>query len=309
MYGNGVKRHARINGATQLDITPTLLTLLGLDVARDMPGRVLEEALEIVAPARRIDTYEREGRRRGTAAGEAEVNDSITAHLKSLGYLENDDTVSPKGDRNLAAIQFAAGHHEEAAEIYARLIESDPENAALYASLAGCLGAMGRYEEALEPLGKSLELEPLNVEAYHNRAVIHERLGDVEAAIADYRTAVRYRPDYEPSVQALLRLTGSSDVRPPRTTAEEAAALLADRARSAAVRGAYPEAMEFLDQAEKVAPEYVVVLQFKANVAYLMGDLDEAQRALEKALEIEPDNALFKNNLEQIRAKSVGADR
>ena len=45
------------------------------------------------------------------------------------------------------------------------------------------------------------------------------------------------------------------------------------------------------------------------NVAYLVGDLDEAQKALEKALEIEPDNALFKNNLEQIKAKRAGTDR
>ena len=274
-----------------------------------MPGRVLLEALAVDAPERRVESYEREGRGAEIATGDPEVNDSIKAHLKSLGYLESDDTVSPKGDRNLAAIHFAAGRHQEAAEIYARLIQSDRENAALYASLAGCLGAMGRYQEALEPLGKSLELEPLNVEAYHNRAVIHERLGDLEAAIADYSTAVRYRPDYEPSVQALVRLTGSSDVRPPQNSAQEEAAQLADRARSAAVRGAYPEAMELLDRAEEVAPDYVVVLQFKANVAYLMGDLDEAQRALEKALEIEPENALFKNNLEQIEAKRAGADR
>jgi predicted AlkP superfamily phosphohydrolase/phosphomutase/Tfp pilus assembly protein PilF len=309
MYGNDVKRHVRINGATQLDITPTLLALLGLDVARDMPGRVLVEALEIAAPERPIDSYEREGRRMGTATGDAAVDDRIKAHLKSLGYLEDDDTVSPEGDRNLAAIHFAAGRHREAAEIYARLIQSDPENASLHASFAGCLGAMGRYEEALEPLGKSLELSPLNIEAYHNRAVIHERLGDIEAAIADYRTAVSYRPDYEPSVRALVRLTGFSDVRSPQTPAEEEAAMLAGRAKNAAVRGAYPEAMELLDQAEEVAPEYVVVLQFKANVAYLVGDLDEAQKALEKALEIEPDNALFKNNLEQIKAKRAGTDR
>jgi len=309
MFGNRIKRHARINEATQLDITPTLLALLGLDVARDMPGRVLVEALEITAPKRLIDSYEVEGRAVEAATGDAEVDDQIKAHLRSLGYLENDGTVSPKGDRNLAAIHFAAGRHREAAEMYTRLVESDPEDGSLHASLAGCLGAMGRYEEALVPLGKSLELNPLNIEAYHNRAVIHERLGNIEAAIADYRTAVRYRPQYEPSNQALVRLTGSSDVRPPQTAAQEEAAMLADRARSATVRGAYSEAMGLLDRAEEVAPEYVVVLQFQANVAYLMGDLDRAQRALEKALEIEPDNALFRNNLDQLELKRPGTDR
>jgi tetratricopeptide (TPR) repeat protein len=309
IYGRDVTRHARIDRATQLDVTPTVLALLDLDVPRDMPGRVLVEALEITAPERTIDSHEREGRRMGTTTGDAAVDDRIKAHLKSLGYLDDDGTVSTEGERNLAAIHFTAGRHQEAAEIYARLLENDPENASLLSSYAGCLGAMGRYEEALEPLGKCLELDPLSIEAYHNRAVIHERLGDRQAAIADYRTAVSYRPDYQPSVQALERLTGSSEVRPPRAPAEEMAAMLAERARDAAVRGAYTEAMKLLEQAEEVAPDYLVVLQFKANVAYLAGDLDAAQEALEKALEIEPDNALFKNNLEQIEARRAGTDR
>ncbi len=309
MYGKDVKRHARLNRATQLDVTPTILALLDLDVARDMPGRVLVEGLEITAPERSVGSYERKGRSTEATTSDAAADDRIMSHLRSLGYLDDDDTLSPRGEHNLAAIQFTAGQYREAAKIYERLLQSEPENASLLTSYAGCLGAMGRYEEALEALGKSLELDPLNIEAYHNRAVIHERLGDREAAIADYRTAVSYRPDYQPSVEALLRLTGSAEVRPPRTPAEEKAAMLADRARNAAVHGAYPEAMKLLERAEEVAPEYVIVLQFKANVAYLAGDLDAAQKALEKALAIEPDNALLRNNLQQINARRAGTER
>lgn len=39
----------------------------------------------------------------------------------------------------------------------------------------------------------------------------------------------------------------------------------------------------------------------RSNVSYLMGDSDAAIAALEKGLEIEPDNALFRQNLEQLR--------
>ena len=42
---------------------------------------------------------------------------------------------------------------------------------------------------------------------YHNRAAIYERQGKREAAIAEYRTAQRYQPQYEPSQQALERLS------------------------------------------------------------------------------------------------------
>jgi predicted AlkP superfamily phosphohydrolase/phosphomutase/Flp pilus assembly protein TadD len=312
LYGNKVKRHSRLDGATQLDIAPTILALLELEVARDMPGRVLTEGLLLTPPPRRIASYEGgpTDRESMPAAAEPEVSQEILDHLRSLGYLDGtSESASPKGERNLAAVHFSAGEYQQAAEIYARLIETDPSDASLYTSLAGCLGAMGRYSEALAPLAKSLELDPLNVEAYHNRAVIHERLGDLPAAIADYQTAVRYSPSYEPSRSALRRLTGSDDVRMPKTASQQRAAELCQRASQAARRGAYAEAMQLLAEAEKLAPEYVLVYQYRANVAYLMNDQRQAEQALRKALELEPDNALFRRNLENILTSTPSPDQ
>ncbi len=40
------------------------------------------------------------------------------------------------------------------------------------------------------------------------------------------------------------------------------------------------------------------------SVAYLMGDLEAGIAALERALELEPDNALFRANLERLKAQS-----
>jgi predicted AlkP superfamily phosphohydrolase/phosphomutase len=44
--GPGVRRGGRIEGATVFDVAPTVLALLGIPPARDMPGRVLLEAFE-----------------------------------------------------------------------------------------------------------------------------------------------------------------------------------------------------------------------------------------------------------------------
>jgi len=44
--GDGIRPGARIEGASVLDVEPTLLYLMGLPVARDMEGRVLTEMLE-----------------------------------------------------------------------------------------------------------------------------------------------------------------------------------------------------------------------------------------------------------------------
>jgi hypothetical protein len=45
LYGAGIRCGARIQKCDNLDIAPTLLTLMGLDVPAEMKGRVLEEAM------------------------------------------------------------------------------------------------------------------------------------------------------------------------------------------------------------------------------------------------------------------------
>ena len=133
--------------------------------------------------------------------------------------------------------------------------------------------------------------------------MVFERRSDARAAVEEYRRAVRYSPQYEPSRKALQRLTGTSDVNAPRTEAEKKASALAQDASQAARRGDYAGAMKMLDEAERIAPRYVMVHQYRSNVAYLAGDPRRAIAALEKALALEPDNALFKKNLENLKRR------
>lgn len=298
LYGNKVKPRSRIDQATILDVAPTVLTLLGISPARDMPGRVLAEALSVKPPARSVASYETGGQMvAAPGARDASVDPKILEHLKALGYL---DAQSPKGQRNLAAVHFQNGRYAEAAKAYEELIKEDPNDGALYASLAGTYGVLGRYDEALQMLDKAERLAPLNPETYHNRGVILERQGKPQEAVKQYATALRYNSDYEPSRAALVRLTGSASVNRPRTDAEKLAATLAERASSEARRGDYQGAMKTLDEAEKIAPRFAMVHQYRSNVAFLMGDRTRAVRALETALEIEPDNALFRTNLQRL---------
>ena len=332
LHGRAVRPGFRIEGATILDITPTLLALQGLPAAADMPGRVLVEALTArelprVASYEAVRTPTVEGAAPSAPVGEASGNersvhatrptgdvsraapaDSVRRdpavdgealeRLRSLGYF---GATSPAGDRNLAAMRFEAGHYAEAAEEFARLVKASPRDSSLHASLAGALGAMGRYDEALEELSKAIALQPLNVEALHNRAVIHERKGDVPAAIADYQAALRYDPQYAPSQRALARLGVSAAPGAPRTAAEQQAWRLATEASAAARSGRYPEAMKKLDAAVAIAPRYALLYQYRSNVAYLMGDSAAAIAALQRGVALEPDNALFRENLRRLQ--------
>jgi len=301
LWGRRVRPRTRLQAPSILDVAPTVLALNGLGKGADMPGRVLTEAIEgtVPKPVATWETGKPAPAPEGVSA-DARVDPEVVKKLKSLGYL---GTQSPTSDRNLAAIHFQSGRYAEAAAEYARLVREKPDDSGLRASLAGALGALGRYDSALEELTKAIELDPVNVEAYHNRAVIHERRGERDLAIRDYQTAMRYSPQYTPSRQALARL-GAAMPNAPRDTAEREALAMAEQAAEAARRGDYPKANRLLEEAARRAPRYALIYQYRSNVAYLAGDREAAIAALRKGLELEPDNALFKKNLEQLRRKS-----
>lgn len=320
-WGRGVRAGARIDGATLLDVAPTVLALQGLPASREMPGRVLDEGFVRLAAPERVATFESRPRATVSAARDPEADRALLDHLTSLGYLGGARSgapappgtaespappaavASPQAERNLAAIAFQRRDYADAERRYRALIAADPADAGLRSSLAGVLGALGRYEEAMRELDAALAADPINPEGYHNKGVLLERMGRGGPAVEQYRTAVRYRPDFEPSREALRRLTGSAEVRAPRGEAEARAAELCEAAADAARRGAYPEAFARIDEARQLAPDFVLVHQYESNVAYLAGDRARAIAAIERALALEPGNALFRHNLAQLRER------
>jgi predicted AlkP superfamily phosphohydrolase/phosphomutase/tetratricopeptide (TPR) repeat protein len=95
MSGKGIKKDERIYGATLLDITPTLLSLMNLPVAHDMAGKILLNAFEENIKVSFIDSWE-------TMPGECGMHpehllqdptDSMDAlnQLVELGYIEKPD--------------------------------------------------------------------------------------------------------------------------------------------------------------------------------------------------------------------------
>jgi predicted AlkP superfamily phosphohydrolase/phosphomutase/Flp pilus assembly protein TadD len=309
LYGDRVRAGRRLENPTILDVTPTVLALAGVPPAADMPGRVLVEGLELppelTSTSRSVASYETPGAGGAQAelGADANVSPEILEHLRALGYL---DASSPKGDRNLAALHFEKGEYAEAARLYAELVRESPDDVGLRASYAGALGALGKLDEAYAELGRAIALEPANSEAYHNRGVILEKRGDPKAAAREYRTALRYSPDYEPSRSALARL-GAAAAAEPQTPNQKLATALAEQAHQAALRGDYDGATKKLDEAERIAPRFALIAHYRSNIAYLQGDRAGAIQALRRAVELEPDNPLFRTNLGRLeRARESG---
>lgn len=306
LYGNHVRPGSQIEEPTLLDITPTLLSLTGISPARDMPGRVLTEALtlstDVSSAARTVASYETvalPGAGADTPA-DANVDPQILEHLRALGYL---DTRSPQGDRNLAMLHFEEGRYAEAVEIFELLVRENPRDGSLRASFAGALGALGRLDESLAQLEQAIELEPINPGAYHNRGAIYERQGKPDAAAGEYETALRYDPNYMPARRALFELRGAEPQNRPSSPERKQAVKLAEDAHKAALRGDYEGAAQHLDEAERLAPHLPLIHHYRANVAFLMGDRSGAIEALKRALELDPDNPLYRTNLERLQGE------
>ncbi len=57
LHGRGVRRGRHLGRLRTEDIVPTLLALVGLPPAADMPGRVAMDALDLAQPGSRVVTY------------------------------------------------------------------------------------------------------------------------------------------------------------------------------------------------------------------------------------------------------------
>jgi len=111
LAGPGIRHDELVFGAGLLDITPTILALFGLPAAKDMPGRVLEEAFETPPAKERIPTWEESPGESGVAAasdGPEDAWDSAAAlqQLAELGYID-----APTGDQK-QQLAFAKDHQD-----------------------------------------------------------------------------------------------------------------------------------------------------------------------------------------------------
>ena len=90
--GTGIRSGGRVTDASVMDVTPTLLALLGEPVGRDMDGFVIEEMIDEAylerSPVQYIDTYEKERVDEDGEPLESSVDDEIKEQLRSLGYIE-----------------------------------------------------------------------------------------------------------------------------------------------------------------------------------------------------------------------------
>jgi tetratricopeptide (TPR) repeat protein len=161
---------------------------------------------------------------------------------------------------------FAVGEVDLARDTLRQITQIDPKNPLSHYFLGVLHRSDGYAPTALREFKESLHLDPSNAAVYAEIADTHQRLGQYVAAEEWYRAAVSVAPK-EPGFRLLLTRFYVDLVLKPEpalAAARETATLLPDD----------PEAQDLLGWAH-----------------YLAGNLSDARRALERALDLDPASA------------------
>jgi predicted AlkP superfamily phosphohydrolase/phosphomutase/tetratricopeptide (TPR) repeat protein len=172
MKGPHIRQDERIYGATLLDVTPTILTLLGLPVGEDMDGRVLVQAFEDPPQITRIPSWEREPGECGMHPSDLRMDpaaaQAVLQQFVAMGYIQppSDDQAKAaeaavrEQQYNLARVYLDSRRYLDAQPIFEELTKKWPDQARFTQHLAQCYLAIGRRADAKSLLEQLIAFEP-----------------------------------------------------------------------------------------------------------------------------------------------------
>lgn len=267
MHGPSVKPGAVLEGATILDVAPTILAALGVPLARDLPGTPLRAAFR--APLSRDPTR--------------------VAHYEFVAVPPAE--ASPDSSQRLAdlhALGYVAGSEHGAG------LTRDGRFPASFLNEGIALSVDGEDRDALRAYGIAAEIDPRNVNARAYAARLHlERFEFDEATrLLDEAVALDPRSAYVRLLRSSLAISTAQWDVAEREIAAAAALdsrlpmLYVQRARLLDARGNPRGAIEALAVAESLTdtePLLLDILVLRADAATQAGQPGIADEAIRRA--------------------------
>ncbi len=196
MSGPGIKKDERIYGATLLDVAPTILSLFGLPIGKDMDGKVLFSAFEDTIATSYIDSWENQEGDFGSYPEFMKEDTFASAEalkqLVELGYIMDPGVdknkaveMSTNENRyNLSLIYISDKRYSEAIEIIANLLENNPDEPRYNMSIVECYISIKQYEKAQLIINR---LKGENIEYLPNmlllEGIIQSNYGNLDIAL------------------------------------------------------------------------------------------------------------------------------
>ena len=292
--GPGIRKDAMIHGASQLDVTPTLLSLFGLPVGNDMDGKVLTDIYEAPPDVRYIPSWDEVPGDSAMFSPE-EQSDPVAAkeaieQLIALGYIDdlsgdmqkNVSRMANELQFNLAMSYMDANLHGEAIPVLEKLYNENPEQHRYGIQLALCYRAIDEID-ALEKLVQTLhrrrreqaETARQRLEAFQASENLPQDISDAELyqwlnGLSEHNRKVWKKLKVEANI--------------PTFDTEYLSGYVA------AARGDHEKALKHLrkaEQAQSLRPGLHIQI---GETCLFLKQWNDAERAFKRALEIEAEN-------------------
>ena len=225
MAGPGIQRGSEIYGAGLLNVAPTVLTLFGLPVGRDMAAPPLVQAFEEPPEIDYIDSWEEVEGEAGMHAPDARLDpwaeQEAMRQLMELGYIEppeDDETPADAATReskfNLARVYQSTGRIDEATPLFEEVYAMPSKYKSHYGLwLAQAYIQQDRLDKA-RALVEAIEGEEIQFPAalYILKVDLHLAAGEAEKALQSLDKLPSAHPDVLlRRADALLRLDRYED--------------------------------------------------------------------------------------------------
>ncbi len=219
--GPGIKPGEKMLGVSLLDVTPTVLALLGLPVGADMDGRPWIEVFDSPQCIDCVESWESidgdDGMHPSDVREDPMASAEVIRQLVDLGYVEPPDgDVQQQIDSTLHGMKYNqalaltySGRREQAIPMWEELIEQadePPTKRRLQVQLATCLIRQGRYAEA-EKLLYSFGLKGLQMPIVRMMfATVRLNQDRGQEALEHLQSASSLLPENSPQLLAQLGL-------------------------------------------------------------------------------------------------------
>jgi len=284
--GPGIRKDELVFGASLLDITPTILSLFGLPIGRDMDGKPLLGAMEPVQPEY-IDSWDNIPGNDGSHPAEMNIN-LIDTHeslqqLVDLGYIDEPDedlqTTANNTVRelryNLARDLFGARKYQQAIPLFEELWQEYPDESRFGLKIFDCLLATQQPHKARQTLELIIERK----QHYSKQAEteLNERLDEYQ------KKNIALEDLDDKALRKLQKLR--------RNASTNMATLAYLQARLLQSENRYSEALGELKKAEDIQTHNIpALLQTRGEIQMAMGKWSDAIQTFHKILELDPVN-------------------
>ncbi len=191
---------------------------------------------------------------------------------------------------------FETGKFAQAAEVFGKVIELDPQNGEAYRQRAVCYNNLKNYRAALSDLEKAERMLPGDTRIYASRGAAKKGLNDLKGALEDYNKALELNPKHTGAyymrgiLKSQMKDTAGAkqdcqkavEIDPRYKEAHNCLGSLAINSKD------YDRAIESFNQTLELDPGHFFAYYNRALAYKAKGNMAQAQADCRRALEINP---------------------